>query len=627
MIECNSRGNGSLYSLECSGISFQDASDITISSLSIELKLLLPSHIAYRQLSIAGMSFKNSTDVVILGLGIWMEQMWPADNVFVIAFTDCVNVEISSLTVTNGGIHVTLSSNVSISSAKITSPRYGINIVQICYVCVSNITIMSWSGIHLNTTSFTNISNVVVLYSNDSAVSLEYTRNTTLRNITIHSAGRVGIEMRGSTRSTVSGVHVMQSNGNGIYAKDVDHVIIANTTVEQTQEDGILIYESSNIHINDTHVMQAGFNTLNMYQVSNITISNTALVNAAIGANIALCYSVTFWSVTIGDWNLYGVHAYDSYIVSLINISLVLNTTLTKRKSGLLFRTCKSVTIDQSIIANIPSSELVSDIYAQKAVIVFYNSKDNILIKNCNFIANNITAVKVINSEVRFSGSVNFTNNTAYRGAAMVFIYSGKMILSKDCHIIYKNNYAYTTGGAIYSTSTVGLPSDSSYDEFTVLSDCFMEVEGGYSQARLTFQNNSAAQGGDIVYGGSLGRACKNNDYLQLLCDTCQFIFLSVSSIETSTLSPVSSDPSRVCLCAYDKPDCLTIFETMQNNEHGIYPGQTLVISAVVVGQNFGTAAGSVYAQFVKLPSTDNTPQLAQRQETQGVEHTKCNQL
>ena len=150
-IECNSRGNGSHYSLECSGISFQDTSNITISSLSIELKLLLPSRNVYWQLSIAGMSFMNSTDVVIQGLDVWMKQMWPTDNVVVIAFSDCMNVEMSSLTVTNGG----------------------------------------------------------------SAVSLEYTRNTTLRNITIHSAGRVGIEMIGSNRSTVSDVHVMQSNGDG----------------------------------------------------------------------------------------------------------------------------------------------------------------------------------------------------------------------------------------------------------------------------------------------------------------------------------------------------------------------------------------------------------------------------
>ena len=662
-----------MYGPRLSLFSFQDASDITISSLSIELKLLLPSHNAYRQLSIAGMSFKKSTDVVIQRIDVWITKTRPVDDVFVIAVSDCVDVKMRSFTFTNGGIDVTLSSNVSISNANITSLGQAIHVTQSTYVFVSNGTIISRQAIYLNKTSFADISNVEILYANDSAMYMYHTEDTTINYVTIHSAGRVGIEMIGSTRSTVSGVHVMQSNGNGIsmennghdaiknstvancvqygikiflahgidimhsvvfnsniagiYAKHVNHVIIANTTVEQTQEKGILIYESFDIHINDTHVMQAGFNTLDMYEVSNITIANTSLVNAAIGANIVLCDSVTFWSVTIGDWNLYGIHGYDSYIVNLINISLVLNTaTLTKkRKSGLLFWTCKSVTIDQSIIANFPSSKLVSDIYAQKAVIVLYNSK-NILIKNCSFIANNITAVKVVNSEVRFSGSVNFTNNTAYRGAAMVFEYNGKMILSKDCHIIYKNNYAYTTGGAIYTTSPVGLPSDSSYDEFTVLSDCFMEVEGGYSQARLTFQNNSAAQGGDIVYGGSLGRACKDNDYPQV-CDTCQFKFQNVSTTENSTLSPVSSDPSRVCVCAYDEPNCLTIFETMQNNEHGIYPGQTLMISAVVVGQNFGTVAGSVYAQFVKLPSTDNTPQLVQRQETQGVEHTKCNLL
>ena len=134
------------------------------------------------------------------------------------------------------------------------------------------------------------------------------------------------------------------------------------------------------------------------------------------------------------------------------------------------------------------------------------------------------------------------------------------------------------------------------------------------------------------MYGGSLGLACAYPGKQEKLnrskfCDTCIQIMKIVFTIENSTLSPVSSDPSRVCFCAYNKPDCLTIFETMHNNEHGIYPGQTLMISAVLVGQNFGTVAGSVYAQFVKLPSTDNTPQLAQRQDTQGVEHTKCNLL
>ena len=50
-----------------------------------------------------------------------------------------------------------------------------------------------------------------------------------------------------------------------------------------------------------------------------------------------------------------------------------------------------------------------------------------------------------------------------------------------------------------------------------------------------------------------------------------------------------------------EKPDCLNIFKTIQTNGHGPYPGQTIHISAVVVGQNFGTVSGAVYAQLIKF--------------------------
>ena len=81
---------------------------------------------------------------------------------------------------------------------------------------MSNGTIISRQAIYLNKTSFADISNVVIPYSNDSAMYIYHTEDTTINDVTIHSAGRVGIEMIGSNRSTVSGVHVLQSNGNGI---------------------------------------------------------------------------------------------------------------------------------------------------------------------------------------------------------------------------------------------------------------------------------------------------------------------------------------------------------------------------------------------------------------------------
>ena len=70
-------------------------------------------------------------------------------------------------------------------------------------------------------------------------------------------------------------------------------------------------------------------------------------------------------------------------------------------------------------------------------------------------------------------------------------------------------------------------------------------------------------------------------------------------------------------------PDCLKLYHPTR---FSIYPGKKISISAVVVGQNFGTVAGTVLAQFLynkDLPQ----PQLDLRQSAQEVQHIRCNQL
>ena len=62
-------------------------------------------------------------------------------------------------------------------------------------------------------------------------------------------------------------------------------------------------------------------------------------------------------------------------------------------------------------------------------------------------------------------------------------------------------------------------------------------------------------------------------------------------------LSVISSEPSRVCLCHDGQPDCLTVSDPITRN---IYPGQTITLPAVVVGQDFGTVTGSVIPQFLQ---------------------------
>ena len=201
------------------------------------------------------------------------------------------------------------------------------------------------------------------------------------------------------------------------------------------------------------------------------------------------------------------------------------------------------------------------------------------------------------------------------------------MIVSEDSHITFKNNYARITGGAIYISITYAKIQNSNFLE--VSTECFIQVEGGHTQHHLTFLNNRAGLGGNELYGGGLQHACndKCKGSPQRRSDTCLYEFLIESDIQTPTLSNISSDPSRVCLCVGEKPDCLNIFKTIQTNGHGPYPGQTIQISAVVVGQNFGTVSGAVYAQLINSPFNNNTPKLNQGQETQGVNHNSCNKL
>ena len=80
-----------------------------------------------------------------------------------------------------------------------------------------------------------------------------------------------------------------------------------------------------------------------------------------------------------------------------------------------------------------------------------------------------------------------------------------------------------------------------------------------------------------------------------------------------------------MCFCNKSGvPDCLRVFES---NTYPIYPGQTVSVSVVVTGQDFGTVAGSVWANFLTLPHTQSAPVLSVGQVTQGVSQQQCNTL
>ena len=82
---------------------------------------------------------------------------------------------------------------------------------------------------------------------------------------------------------------------------------------------------------------------------------------------------------------------------------------------------------------------------------------------------------------------------------------------------------------------------------------CFIQVEGTRSNtAHLTFINNTAVEGGDVVYGGLIA-AGYDGDW------NCLLSFRNISDMmDQSSVRQITSAPSRVCLCHDDTaPDCL----------------------------------------------------------------------
>ena len=94
----------------------------------------------------------------------------------------------------------------------------------------------------------------------------------------------------------------------------------------------------------------------------------------------------------------------------------------------------------------------------------------------------------------------------------------------------------------------------------------------------------------------SMELASKVGDVLNL---TVEKVLSVIYQALNSSLSPVSSNPKRVCLCDLNgKPQCANI-SSMFVNWFRVYRGELFNISVVVVGYDFGVTVGTVNAGFV----------------------------
>ena len=203
------------------------------------------------------------------------------------------------------------------------------------------------------------------------------------------------------------------------------------------------------------------------------------------------------------------------------------------------------------------------------------------------FVEHQWSAIIVHSSVITLSGNVSFLNNSGAKGGAMA-LYLSTLNIDKSSNIYFYKNSAVETGGALYVE----------VDQERHLVYCFYQLLGyvnGSSHYAIHFQNNSAERGGDHIYGEYMhSDACivaLGDDGDKVESFDVQKYF-SYDPGFNSSLSPVSSDPQRVCFCHHGRPKC----KDNDIKRIKVYPGETFTLSAVIVGADFGTTVGTVYA-------------------------------
>ena len=216
-------------------------------------------------------------------------------------------------------------------------------------------------------------------------------------------------------------------------------------------------------------------------------------------------------------------------------------------------------------------------------------------------------AIYAHSSTLIFLGNVEFVNNTGYNGGAVALCHGSKIMMGEHAHLKFIGNHAKHFGGAIYVDNHVFS------DAFTI--SCFYELADVFFsiKPRVVFENNSADNAGSVLYGGWIDLCEIVNPERQLIVQPdFDFLFQIKGGDSALDFSVIASNPLRVCLCIDSRPEC-----SITQYNISVYPGSTIHIPMVAVGQRFGTVPTTVHSHIFNTLMNGIHPTIKEWQHTQ----------
>ena len=203
------------------------------------------------------------------------------------------------------------------------------------------------------------------------------------------------------------------------------------------------------------------------------------------------------------------------------------------------------------------------------------------------------------NSKLTFDGNISFTNNGKNirdsRGGAMYLASSSTLSVFPYTTVCWENNFA-NLGGAIYELNSDPLAYCAMTQTalYMPMEECFFQLPGqniGGSfviDVQFFFNNNSADTAGSVLYGGAIDN-CTLTGLDPYTYATGEVFNMLVQYEIVNKTSIISSDPFHICPCENNSPNCTKSSKTLQ-----IYPGETVQVSVVTVGQRNGIVPTAV---------------------------------
>ena len=585
------------------------------------------------------LGFYEVADVILKGITVIVYTT----NISGIVFWDASNISLQSTTVYS---HTWTSGTCA----------YGILLVQLKFVQVNLFGAYGFKyGFAMGESSNISISNVTAGYNYHDGIYLFNIRNAQVTNtITTHNE-QVGLVLEGISCISID-VAISEHNYNhGLIMSRAFNVTITNICTRYNQNSGVFLYDTHNIRIINATITHNRALGLLSREVKYIFLERiTAMFNGLIGIYLNVTTKSNLTNITVAhnvlsgisvsgssDCNIRGIRTsynggtgfsiFNSQSINVADVSVQNNTAFetasaeASQKFGFIFQkiyaeiliwSSTEIKIYNSSFVDISPTQSAGTTHPSTLPAIIIPYRSTLEISECFFEQNHISAVRAHESIITLSGNVVFSNNTAVSGTAFILIHGSIISPGEIAKVKFENNYATNTGGVFY----IGVNDYVYLGDTISYRKCFLNTPVDRSQINFIFLNNSAGTGGDILYGGQVAFALDGHwNCLE------SFENISTVSVYQNDFSAISSNPSRVCFCNELRvPDCVKFLD---KKARSFYPGQNIYISAVTVGQNFGTVAGSIYAQYLKRSPTDNLLELDVSQKVQSVVQNRCNKL